>query len=69
MPARARQVTRDSILAQAAALGLVIEEGEMDGLAGRVRSAAEDVEKMDGLGIEGREPAVKFRARAERSGL
>ena len=60
METGSREISKDSVRAQARMMGLDIDNVNLDDLVARLRFAMADVDGLDELGVQGREPAVRF---------
>ena len=59
------QVSKETLKAMTALAGLELSDEQLDGLLPQAQKAAEDAASLDGLDLEGIEPAVVFRAGQE----
>ena len=55
-----RDISRETLRAQARIMGLEIEGAELDSLVERARAALEDIDALDELDLSAHEPAVAF---------
>jgi hypothetical protein len=60
MAGRSAEITVDSIRVRARMLGLDVGDADLAGLVDRLRAAADDVDTLDELELQDREPAVGF---------
>ena len=56
------QVSKETLKAMATLAGLELSDERLEELLPQARKAAEDAASLDGLDLEGIEPAVVFRA-------
>ena len=55
-----RDISKETLRAQARIIGLDIGGAELDGLVERARAALEDIDALDELDLGSYEPAIRF---------
>ena len=55
-----RDISQDTLRAQARLIGLDIEGLELDSLVERARAALDDIDALDEFDLSGHEPAITF---------
>ena len=55
-----RDISQETLRAQARIIGLDIEGAELDSLIERTRAALDDIDALDEFDLSGHEPAITF---------
>ena len=55
-----RDISQETLRAQAQIIGLDIEEAELESLVERTRAALNDIDALDEFDLSGHEPAITF---------
>ena len=55
-----REISQETLRAQARIIGLDIDGPELDSLLARTRAALEDIDALDEFDLSGHEPAITF---------
>ena len=55
-----RDISQETLRAQARLIGLDIEGAELDSLVERTRAALDDIDALDEFDLSGHEPAITF---------